>query len=86
MAIFLLLNGMAITFLLYVLAHFREEDKHKVRPLRIRSIRTTKPSVSVFTRPLPFEPRFPGRHSVIRFTEPEEAATRRTVGDAMLQG
>ena len=75
MTIFLVLNGMAVAFMLYVLVNFWKEGKQtthgEVGSYRLQSLHGSKPEVFVATRPLGLEAGRPRKHSLIRLPIPK---------------
>jgi hypothetical protein len=71
MTIFLVLNGMALVFMLYVLVNFWKEGNRttrgSIRLYRLQSLYGSKPEVFVVTQSLGFEAKRPGKTSLIQF-------------------
>ena len=87
MMIFLVLNGMAVVFLLYALKNFWKDGKRtthgNVLSNKLQSLRGSKLNVFVATRPLELAGRRPKVAAVIRFYVPEgRALEAQTRGDA----
>ena len=75
MTIFLVLNGMAVVFMLYVLVNFWKEGRRTtrggVRSFELQSLHGRKREVFVVTRHLEFEAGRSGKRSLLRFPIPE---------------
>jgi hypothetical protein len=71
MTIFLVLNGIAVVFLLYVLVNFWKEGRRTahggVSSHPLQSMRGNNPEVFIVTGPLEVAARRPGKTSLIRF-------------------
>jgi hypothetical protein len=71
MALFFVLNGIAVVFMLYVLVNFWKEGRRTarggVRSHQLQSMRGSNPEVFIVTGPLEIAARRPGKTSLIRF-------------------
>jgi hypothetical protein len=89
MKIFLVLNAMAIVFLLYVLANFwMEANRTKQGPAyrsRGQSVYESRPSIYMVTQRLDSQPQLPGDRSVLRFPVPQEIAIEKQAGQQPIQ-
>jgi hypothetical protein len=90
MTIFLVLNGMAVVFMLYVLVNFWKEGRRTthggVRSYDFQSLHGSEREVFVVTRPLEFEVGRPGKRSLIRFPAPVGRPREDQVGGESAQG
>src|SRR6202022_2181524 len=88
--IFLVLNGMAVAFMLYVLVNFWKEGRQTThgedRSNRRQSLHGSKPEVFVATRPLGLGAGRPSKHSVIRFPIPKGRPQENQVVGGSAQG
>ena len=84
MKLFLILNGMALVFMVYVLVNLWKEgfrtSRGSIRPFKLESVYASRPQVFVVTRTLEAEARQAGIGSVVPFLAPKEVSEGQTGG------
>jgi hypothetical protein len=80
----LILNGMALVFMLYVLLNFWKEgvrtSRGSMRPFKLESVYASRPQVFVVTRMPEVNARRAGMGSVVPFPAPKEISDGQTGG------
>jgi hypothetical protein len=84
MKVFLVLNGMALVFMIYVLVNFWKEGVRasggSLRKFKIESVYASRPQVFVVTRPLEADARRAAKSSVVPFPAPKVGSEGQTGG------